>query len=284
MTFKKIGFVTDSVADVPPELVKKWNIRVVPIYVNYGGQSYLDDGVQLVREDYYDLLPTQNPLPTTAAPSPGMAQEIIHRTFAEYDHLVIITIPQQLSATYNVLRLAVQDLPADRVTLIDGGGVSLGIGWQVVAGAEVAAETGDLPAVLDAIAQARDHTKFAAMLAGLEYLRRSGRISMASAGLGTLLQIKPIVTVTDGAVVPLAKVRTANRAKAELVDMARAVGEIDKLAILHTNNLEDAAWLHDQLADIAPGDTYTVNVNPALGTHVGPQAVGFAALSKRWRR
>jgi DegV family protein with EDD domain len=284
MTYKKIGFVTDSVADVPPELVKKWNIRVVPIFVNYGGQSYLDDGVHLVREDYYDILSSLNPLPTTAAPSPGMAQEIIHRAFADYDHVVIITIPHQLSATYNVLRLAAQDLPPDRVTLIDGGGVSLSIGWQVVAGAEVAAETGDLVAVLDAVAQARTHTKLAAMLSGLEYLRRSGRINMASAGLGTLLQIKPIVTITDGAVIPLAKVRTANRAKAELVEMARSVGEIDKLAILHTNNLADAAWLRDQLADIAPQETYIINANPALGTHIGPQAVGFAALNKRWRR
>lgn len=284
MTFKKIGFITDSVADVPPELVRKLGIRVIPIYVNYGGQSYLDDGTQLVREDYYDLLPSQNPLPTTAAPSPGMAQEIVHSAFAEVDHLVIITIPQQLSATYNVLRLAAQDLPPNRVTLIDGGSVSLGMGWQVVAGAEIAAETGDVTAVLDAIQRARTHTNLAAMLATLEYLRRSGRISLASAGLGTLLQIKPIVTVTDGVVVPLARVRTASRAKTELVELARAAGELDKLAILHTNNLEDAAWLHEQLADIAPPETYTVNVNPALGTHVGPQALGFVALNKSWRQ
>ncbi|MBZ0276039.1 MAG: DegV family protein [Anaerolineae bacterium] len=284
MTFKKIGFVTDSVADIPPELVARLGIRTVPIFVNYGGRSYLDDGKELVREEYYDLLPALNPLPTTAAPSPGMAKEVVHRAFAEYDHLFIITIPQQLSATYNVLRLAANNLPQERITLVDAGSVSLGLGWQVVAGAEIAAETGDVAAVQRAITSARTNYKLAAMLSSLEYLRRSGRISLASAGLGTLLQIKPIVTVTDGIVVPLARVRTASRAKAELIEMARACGPIEKLAILHTNNLEEAAWLRDQLADIRPDETYIVNANPALGTHIGPQALGFSALLKSWRQ
>src|SRR5262245_4632903 len=114
MTFKTIRFVTDSCCDIPPELVKKWKIGVVPAFVNYGGKSYADDGVELDREVYYNQMPTMTSQPTTSAPSPGLAEQVINQTFEDADHLVILCVPARLSGIYNAMRLGSAGIPADR--------------------------------------------------------------------------------------------------------------------------------------------------------------------------
>jgi DegV family protein with EDD domain len=284
MTFKKIKLITDSTCDIPADLVKKWDITIVPVFVNIGEESFADDGIQLVREDYYDRLPMMNPLPTTAAPSPGMAGEIIERAFEGADHVVIVTLPSQLSATYEALRLGAANLPADQVTLIDSGTISMAMGYQVLLAAEVAAETGDINQVIATIERVRQHVKLAAQMNSLEYLRRGGRVNFAAAGLGALLQIKPILTVENGEVITLSRVRTTGRAQQELVSMARAQMPFDRLALLHTNNLEGVGWLHEQLADALPDEVLTINVTTTIGTHIGPRCLGFVTLNRNWRQ
>jgi DegV family protein with EDD domain len=251
--------------------------------VNIGDESYADDGVQLKREDYYNRLPTLNPLPTTSAPPPGLAAQHIEKAFEGADHLVIVTIPTKLSATYEALRLGAANLPADRVTLIDSGTTTIAMGYQVLIGSEVAAETGDVEQVLSAIARVRAHHKLAALINSLENLRRSGRVNFAQAGLGALLQIKPIITVNDGVVETIARVRTISRAKEELVQFVREQSPLDRLAFLHTNYLEGVEWLRGELADILPEQTLTINVTTAIGTHVGSKCLAFVSVNKKWR-
>ncbi len=283
MTFKKIKFVTDSTCDLPKDVAEKWGITVVPVYVHIGDQSYADDGIQLRREEYYNQLPTMNPLPTTSAPSPGMAAQMIEQAFAGADHLVILCLPPKLSATYEAMRLGAINLPRDRVTLLESGSVTMAMGYQVLLAAEVAAETGDLEQVLDTINRVRANRRLAAMLHSLEYLRRGGRVNFASAGLGALLQIKPILTVEDGEAQTIARVRTSQRAQQELVNLARQQAPLDRLALLHANNLEGVEWMRDQLADILPEEVMVINVTTTIGTHVGPKAMGFVTVKKDWR-
>ena len=283
MVSKRIRFVTDSTCDLPAEIVQQWKIGVVPAYVNIGDESYADDGVQLDREDYYNRLPTLQPFPTTAAPSPGTARQIIEATFEDADHVVIITAPAKLSAIYDSLRLGASNLPQDQVTLIDGGSVTMALGYQVQVGAEVAAETGDLDLVLKTIGRVREAAQMRAMITSLDNLRRSGRINMVAAGLGTLLQVKPVITVKDGAVEVLARVRTTKRAQQELVNMIREQAPLDRLTLLHANNPDGVGWMREQIGDITPEDTYEVNVSPALGTHVGSRCLGFVTLNQNWR-
>jgi len=283
MSFKRIKFVTDSAADVPLELAQKWGITVVPIFINIRDESHADDGERFSREDYYDNLPTINPLPTTAAPSPGLTQQMIHEAFEGADHLVIITLPTQLSATYDAMRLGASELPQDRITLIDSGSVSMAMGFQVLIAAEVAAETGDLEEVLDAIARVRSARKLAAIIPTLEYLRRSGRVNMATAGLGALLRVKPILTVEDGNVQALARVRTMKRAKEALAQMLKEAGPLDRVALLHTNNLEALEQFRDEMGDLLPEEIHMINATPAIGTHIGPQCLGFVTIKQSWR-
>lgn len=280
---KKIKFVTDSTCDIPAELIEKWGITVAPCFVNYGDKSYADDGVELVRDQFYRDLPNISPFPTTSAPSPGVAEEKIKQAFEGADHLVIVCVPAKLSATYNALRLGMQDLPQDRVTLIDSGQLSMGIGWQVLLAAETAEETGDVEKVLDVIQKVRAKQRVYAAAASLEFLRRSGRVGAVTAGIGTLLQIKPVLNVWDGDILPLAKVRTMKNLTDKLIELVQAETPLEKLAIMHANNPDGAQEILSRLGDSAPKDTLIVSVAPTIGAHIGPGSLGVATLNKNWR-
>jgi DegV family protein with EDD domain len=279
----KIKFLTDSVCDIPDDLLRQYNILVAPIFVNFGGQSFADDGVELKRDDFYRRLRTLEDYPQTSAMSPELARTYIDRAYADADHLFIITTPKGLSGIYNAMRLGSAHLPPERVTLIDSGQLSIGMGWQVLIGAQVAQETGDVAQTHRAIMSAQANQHVYCTVGSLDFLRRSGRVSWAMASIGNFLNIKPVVQSLDGQVHPIARVRTFNRALDKLAELAYQFAPYDKFAILHILNEEGFHALQERLADILPPDTIVGTVGPALGTHVGPGAVGFAAVSKGWK-
>jgi len=283
MNFKKIRFVTDSTCDIPPELLQKHNITVVPCYINYGNQSYADDSKELVREDFYQTLQSVHPSPTTAAPSPGDCKSAIESAFKDADHVVIVSVATKLSGTNNALRLGAADFPPDRVTLLDSQTTSMGLGWQVVLGAETAEMTGNVQQTVDTVQRVQKHTHVYCALQTLEFLRRSGRVGWAAAGIGALLQIKPILHVFNGEVNQGSRVRTFSRAVDEMVRLCHTHAPLDRLAIMHAINPEGALDLQNRLADISPPDTIIVSITPTIGTHIGPGGLGLAPVSKLWR-
>jgi DegV family protein with EDD domain len=283
MAGKKIRIVTDSTCDVPQEIIDRLKIGVVPCFVNYGGNSYADDGVQLKRDEYYKAMPTIRPVPKTSAFPPGMVEPVLAEALQEADHVVIIAVSSKLSGIYNAFRLGAGSVAADKVTLVDSGQVAMGLGWQVIIAAETAEATGSVEAVTDAIQRVRAHQRLYAALDTLEYLKHSGRVSWAQAGIGSLLQIKPILDVREGEVKSHARVRTFKRAFDELITLAREQAPLDRLAIMHADNASGARELRDALKDIAPPDTITVNIAPAIGTHIGPGGLGFSSVSKAWK-
>jgi DegV family protein with EDD domain len=263
--------------------VEKYHIGIVPAFVNYGGESYADDGVELIREDYYHKLSDIRPFPTTSAPSPGLAEQVIKQAFEDADHLFILTASAKLSGIYNAMRLGSSGLPQDRVTLIDSHSTTMGLGWQVVIGAEVAEKTGDPTQVHEAILRVQPAQRVFAALGTLEFLHRSGRVGWATAGIGTLLQIKPVIEVRDGEVHSIARVRTFARAIDELVKLTRAIVPLDRLAVLYAVEEDSAHTLYEQLNDIAPSDTVFVRINPGIGTHIGPSGLGLSPVQQSWR-
>lgn len=283
----KIRFVTDSASDIPQELVDQWNITVVPCYVNYGDQSYADDGVELVREEYYAQLGDMKEHPSTAAMPPGVAAEHIEPLLDEADHIVIISVPPTLSGIYNSMRLAMQQLnvPEDRFSLIDSGVVSLGMAFQVLAGAELAAETGDLQKTLDTVSKVRDNTTVYATIGSMEFLRRSGRVGWAAAGIAGLLNIKPVVEVKEGGVHARARVRTFSRALDKMVDLAREQAPVARLGLMHINNPDGMNDARERLADIMPPEANVITgmIGPTVGTHIGPGSVGVVTVKQGWR-
>jgi DegV family protein with EDD domain len=210
---------------------------------------------------------------------PALAEDVIMRTFADADHLFLISVASKLSGVYNIMRLCANKLPAERVTLIDSRSVTLGMGFQVLAGAEAAEATGDVAQVRAAIERVRDRAHVYAALETMEFLRRSGRVGWAAASIGALLQIKPVIEVYDGDVKSASRVRTFGRAVEELIRFAHEHMPLERLAVLYISDAGDAEKLRDRLADIAPADTIICSVTPTIGVHVGTGGVGIVTVT-----
>jgi DegV family protein with EDD domain len=277
----RILVMTDSTCDLPSEWVRRFDVRVVPTYVHFGTESLADDGVQLTRSEFYRRLPLSPITPTTAAPPPGQTREVMQQALVDADHVVALTAPAKLSGIYNTFRLAAEQTDPARVTLIDSGMVSMGMGWQVVIAAEMA-QAGASPAEIERENRTiQPCTDVWAALDTAEYLRRSGRVSWAAALVGNLFQIKPIIRLHDSVVSSVTRVRTAHRAFETMVNLARDAAPLDRLAVMHTSNLEGAHRLLDALSDIhPPTETVIVEATPVLGVHVGPNGLGLGVVRK----
>jgi DegV family protein with EDD domain len=278
---ERVKLIVDSTTDLPPEWLANWDIPVLAVYVNFGEESFLDDGIALPRADFYRRLAASRALPTTSAPPPGVAQELMRKQLEKAEHVVFFTVASTFSGLYNTVRLAAQDLDPKRITVVDGAQASMGLGWMVAAAAEAAQRGAGVEEVMAAALSARERVKLCAAIDTLEYLRRGGRLNSLIASVGTLLQIKPIIDVKDGKVGIVQRVRTMTKAIQTLIDLARGQAPLERLAVLHTNYPQGAADLLTRLADIAPANTITVDVTTAIGTHVGPGCLGFASVRKQ---
>jgi len=277
----KLGIVTDSTSDLPQHIIDEYGIEVVPAVLVLDGQSYAD-GKGLSREKYYTRLPGMKQPPTTAAPSTGDFAERFQKLFdAGCDHILSIHAAVELTAIVSVARLAAHDF-RERITVLDSGSLTLGLGFQVLAAAQASMEDLSLDGILEAIRSTRQRTKVLAALDTMEYLRRSGRVPGAVATLGGLLRIKPIVELLNGEVKPIGAVRTTRQAGERIYNALRELGPLERLAILHTNAEHRARQLLDDLMETVsqsiPRDILMVNVTTVIGTHVGPNGLGFAAV------
>jgi DegV family protein with EDD domain len=277
----KIGIVTDSTSDLPPYIIEQHEIQVVPTILILDGKEYAD-GTGISREEFYTRLPAFRTPPTTAAPSIGDFITPYETLFSQgCDHIISIHAASQLTTIINVARQAAQEFP-DKVTCVDSGSLTLGLGFQVIAAAEEAV-LGLKPA-LNAIESTRKRLQVSAALDTMEYLKRSGRVPRAVATLGGLLSIKPMIELLDGEVKAIGAVRTTSQANERILKFLLDRGELERLAILHTNAESRARNLLNEMMSHArqsvPRDILFVNVTAVIGTHLGPNGLGFAAVKK----
>ena len=283
----KIGIVTDSTADLPAYLIEQHEIQVVPTILVLEGKEYAD-GIGISREEFYNRLPSLQTPPTTAAPSIGDFATPYEALLSNgCDHIISIHAASQLTTVVNVARQAAKEFP-DKVTCIDSGSLSLGLGFQVLAAAEEAAEApigeSGLRSALDAIDLTRKRLQVSAALDTMEYLKRSGRVPSVVATLGSILSIKPMVELKNGEVKPIGAVRTTKQADEHMLKFLVEIGEMERLAVLHTNAESRAKQLLNELMNSVrksiPRDILFVNVTAVIGTHLGPNGVGFAAVRR----
>ena len=278
-----IKIVTDSACDVPPELARQFGITVVPVYINIGEASYLE-GVEISREQFYDRLATFACYPTTAAPAIGaFSQVYAELTAAGATEILSMHIAHDLSATFNAARVAASNTASASVTLFDTRQITLGAGLLVLLAAEAAAAGQTVSEIVAMLQEKVSRTRVFGMINSLEALHRSGRVSWAEFGIGSLLQIKPILMITDGVISAAAKVRTRKRALKQMLKMVADLAPFEQLAIIHVNAQEAAEELYqlssDLFANLAGTAPMIQGVTPAIGTHLGIGAVGFAAVS-----
>jgi DegV family protein with EDD domain len=277
-----IRVVTDSTCDLPEDIVTEHGISVVPLYINFGDQSYLD-GVDLSREEFYTRLPGSDPLPTTATPSPQKFIEVYEKLAAEGATEILSThISISLSAIVDQARIAARETAAVPVTVLDSGQLSMGLGFLVLTAAQAAVEGHPVDEIIALLEERGSRTYVFAALDTLEFLRRSGRMSRVVAGLGSLLQIKPLLKMHEGN--PTSeRIRTRRGAIKRLIELASDVGPLEELALVHTHAPREAEALRQQSQHLFPeGKTpLSVEVTPVIGTHIGPGAVGFACVAAR---
>ncbi len=273
-----VRVVTDSTCDLTPDLAASAGIMVIPVYINLGDRSYLD-GVDLTRTEFYARLPDFDPPPTTASPGPEPFRQTYEALAAEgADEIVSIHVAASLSTVCNVATAAARETQGARVTVVDSQQVSLGTGFLALTAARLAAAGRTAAEIVAALPDQIRRTRIFAALDTLEYLRRSGRVSALVAGLGSLLQIKPVLTVAEG-VIRSDRVRTRSQAVQRILDLLGARGPLSHLAVLHTGARARAEALLAQVRHLAPpGEIPLVEVTPAIGAHVGPEGLGLACV------
>lgn len=275
-----IRIVTDSTCDLPAEVIKGLGITVIPLYINIGDDGFLD-GVEISRQEFYSNLASYPVHPTTG--TPGTAA-----FFAAFDDLVdqgadeiiAIHISESLSATIDVARTAAREYQRVPVTVRDSGQLSTGTGFQVEMAAKMAEEGKTKLEIMEALDDMRSRTFVTAGLNTLEFLRRSGRMNRFMTGIGSLIQLKPILTMKDG--LPGSdRVRTAIRAERRLISLLEEHLPIERFALVHTSAHKKAEEFKAKIEKYLPeGEIFSMDITPVIGAHLGPGAVGFAVVTK----
>lgn len=279
----QIRVVTDSTSDIPVELAAQWGIEVVPCYINFGTDSYLDQ-VELSRPDFYAKLTGATTHPTTAAPPAGMFADVYQRLIGQADGILSIHPPDALSAlrqsAINGWNL-VKDAASIPYRALDAGQLSMGLGWVVVRAAQAAAAGARMDELEALVADLYRRVHLFAGLDTVEYLWRSGRVGWARGTIGRLLRIRPMLKLYQGELISLGYVRTRGGIVDRLMAELDELGELECLTVLFSNLPAIAEQLKQRLAALSlPDALMTVNVTPILGTHVGPGGVGFVAIQR----
>ena len=273
-----VRIVTDSTCDLPAETIARYGICVVPLFINVGEQGFLD-GIDITREQFYKRLPTFPVHPTTAVPSPQKFRALYDSLVDEgATDVLSIHIAVALSAVVNVARVAAQETTSVPVTVFDSQQLSLGTGFLVETAAKMAQAGCPITEILAALNDQIKRSHVFAALDTLEFLKRSGRMNKYVAGIGALLQLKPILTMYDGKP-DTERVRTRDRATKRLIEMLQGVGPLERLAIVHTHAPERVVELRSLSAHLLPtDDILAADITPVIGAHIGPGAFGFAVI------
>jgi len=274
----QIFVVTDSTCDLPAELAAKWQISVVPCYINFGTESYLDE-VELTREAFYQRLTTDPEHPTTAAPPAGLFAQAYQPLLEKAAGIVSLHPPDRLSAlrqsALNGWDLVQSKLP---YLALDAGQLSIALGWIAVRAAQAAAAGASMQEIEALVADLRERVHLFAALDTIKFLHRSGRVGWARGAIGRLLRIRPLLHLYQGEIDSLGYVRTGGKAMEQLLAHLHDLGELNALMLLHSNAPALAQQLQQRLPPLTlSDDILTINVTPILGTHVGPNALGFVA-------
>lgn len=269
-----VRVVTDSACDLPADLVEALDIEIVPLTIRFGTEEFVDRD-ELSADQFWDRLVASETLPETSAPSAGAFEarfrDLIGRGATG---IVCVNLSSRLSATMQAAQVAAAAVSRDcPVHVIDSMTCSLGLGSLVLTAAQRAADGEAIEKIVAEVADGRDRTRLFGSLDTLEFIKRGGRIGNARALLGTMLAIKPVVEVRDGAVEESGRVRTRSRALRLLADKVRE-RPVDSVALLH-GRASDVDELLELLDPIVPRDQIVVGVvGPVIGTHAGPGVIG----------
>lgn len=275
-----IKVVVDSTADIPPDIRNAYNITVVPLMVQFGRETLRDD-VDISRDEFYARLVTSAELPKTASPSVGMYEEVFRELSADGSAIISISVAGKLSATFASSQQAAQLVEGAQIACVDSQTVAMVLTFMAIAAAKAAQSGQSLEQVVALVEAMRPRAVLYVALDTLHYLEKGGRIGRMRALLGTMLSVKPILEVLDGEVNPVEQVRTWRRVPPRMVELMQSRGAFEELSVLYTTGRENGEQLADLCASqglMARERIRVVQAGAALGTHVGPGALGLTGL------
>jgi DegV family protein with EDD domain len=274
-----VKIVTDTLSDITFDLAEKLGVSVVPLYVRFGEEMYRDR-VDISSQDFYRRLVNEPKLPSTTQPTPNDFAEVYKKLAQETDEILVIVVSSKLSGTYQSAMQAKEMVKGKcRIEVVDSQQVAMGMGLIVISAVKAAKEGADLTRLADMARKAISRTHLIAYFDTLKYLAKGGRIGKAQGLLGSVLSVKPILTVRDGEMAPLTRVRSLTAGLDYLYSVAASYSKIEALALEHATTPADADKLVERLDKIFPKtQIYRSVISPVIGTYSGPNALALTVL------
>lgn len=277
----KIAIITDSTPYIPEEIIKKNNIHVVPLTVIWGEENFYD-GVDISPVEFYERLGTAKVMPSTSQPSVADFEVLFRSLHNDGYEILAILLSEDLSGTISSATQAKKLLPDAAIEIVNSKTLVMALGFIVLAAARAANQGASLAECKRIAEDAKENCGVIFVLDTLEFLHRGGRIGVAKRFIGSLLNVKPILTVEDGLIVPLDSVRTQKKALEkilELIEEKTAGHKNVRIATLHANNPDTAQSILEKVAKrINPVEQIFSELSPVMGTHAGPGAIGLAYI------
>ncbi len=277
-----VRIVTDSVADLPPQVAKDLDIAIVPLDVRFGTEVYRD-GVDLTPEQFYERLESSKILPVTSVPPPATFAETYDRLAEETDQVLVITLTSKLSGTHQVALQSVGLMRKKcRVKVVDSQWAVMAEGLIVITAARAAQAGASLDDLLALVHRNVSRIDMRATFDTLEYLERGGRIGKAQAFLGSVLRLNPVIGMKDGEVFPFVRERSRAKAMDYLYNFAASFSTIEEMAVEYGTTPDEAEMLVDRLGSRLPKERiYQSRASPVIGTHTGPGLLVVSVLGER---
>jgi len=278
----QVKIVTDSVADIPSEVVNELGISIIPVLVRFGEETY-HDGIDITTDQFYEKLVKSKVMPTTSVPSMDMFARTYAGLAEETDEILVIMLSSKLSGLYNeAVQSANLANSKCRIEIVDSGCAVMAQGLVVIKAARAAKDGASLDELLDLIRTNLPRSEMQAAFDTLEYLQRGGRIGRAQALLGSMLKINPLVTLKDGVVEPAGRTRSRTKAIDRLYKFAESYSYIEELAVEGAACPDDVDYLVKRLGAIFPAERiYRSRTTPVIGTHTGPGLILVAVLGDK---
>lgn len=277
-----VKIVTDSVSDIPADVVKGLGITVIPVLVRFGEEVYRD-GVDITTDQFYDRLVHSRFLPATSVPAPAVFAETYDKLAKATDEILVITVTSKLSGIHDTALQSIGLMKRKcRVEVMDSQWAVMPQGFIVMKAAQAAQAGASFDEVTDVVRRHIPRVDMRAALNTLEYLKKGGRIGRAEALFGSMLRVKPIITLKDGVVEPAGLARSRTKAMDLLYKFAASYSHIEELAVEAAACPEDTDLLIEQLSAIFPKERiYRSGTTPVIGTYTGPGLLLVAVLGDK---
>lgn len=272
----KIHIVTDSTSDLRPDIIEKYNLHVVPLNIQIGGDSFLDR-VDLQPKEFLERMKNAPELPKSSQPAPGVFKELYDRLGKDGDQVLSIHMTGGMSGTVESARTAAE-LSSAEVTVIDSRYISYALSFQVIEAAEMARQGKSMEEIVERVEKVRENTKLFVVVDTLDNLVKGGRIGKGRAMIGSFLKIKPIASLDGGEYTPVSKARSYKQVVQYLSEEfhARTEGKTVKgVGIVHAEGQAMAEPLREKIMESGFADIQFDYTTPVISTHTGIGAIGF---------